>query len=325
MLRPTLSRRTAVLAAVAALAVAAAVGGYFAAQIGDGTTVAQEAEQGEPTATPTTPAVVKPSVTPLPISPTPSAPTATPTPPSPTPPAPTPPLTTTATPEPTPQPGVCPAPVRTTPADFAEPPPVRPTSELPGQRFQGGTSYSEGYVTLHLPAGREFVIASAWSQDESNLGINIYDVQTASALGIRGDGCEINRFVRDPAADAVFDEMIRTLEIGSTYVCPVPLRRDPEEAGRGIPESEWGGQRVEGGAAIDIAGVTLHLPAGRQFIVSQVLADPGGAFLSVYDVQSRSVLQVRPGDRCELLRSVRDLAVDPVFDQIMATLEARTQ
>ncbi len=315
------------LAAVAALAVAAAVGAYFASQVGDGTTVAHEVEQGGPTATPTAPAVVKPSVTPLPPSPTPPPPTSLLT--TTATPEPTPPLTTTATPEPTPTPqlGVCPAPVRTTPADFAEPPPVRPAWELPGQRFQGGTSYSEAYVTVHLPAGREFVILSAWSQDESNLVISIYDVQSGSQLIIRGDGCEISRFVRDPAADAVFDEMTRTLEIGSTYVCPVPLRRGPEEAGRGIPESEMTGQRVEGGAPFSVGRLTLHLPPGRQFIVAPFVVKPSGPtarpFLFIYDVQTGSVLHVTP-DGCELERFVQDLAVDPIFDQIVATLEVGT-
>jgi hypothetical protein len=226
------------------------------------------------------------------------------------------------TPTPTPQPGVCPTPVRTTPADFAEPPAALAASEIPGQLFQGGASYSEGYVTVHLPAGREFVIASAWSQDESNLLISIYDVRSGSQLIMRGDGCEISRFVRDPAADAVFDETIRAVEISPTYVCPVPLRRGPEEDWPRIPESKWGGQRIEGGAAVDVAGSTLDLPVGRQFIVSLMIADPRGVFFSIYDVQTQSVLQVRSGDGCELARWVGDLAVEPIFDEIVRDLRA---
>ncbi len=43
--------------------------------------------------------------------------------------------------------------------------------------------------------------------------ISIYDIETASQLVTRGDGCEISRFVRDPAADAVFDQIVATLEV----------------------------------------------------------------------------------------------------------------
>jgi hypothetical protein len=50
------------------------------------------------------------------------------------------------------------------------------------------------------------------------------------------------------------------------------------------------------------------------------LADPGGEFFTVSDVQTRSGLFLRP-DGCEMSRLVRDPAADAVLDQIVATLE----
>ena len=250
---------------------------------------------------------VEPAVTPIPLTPTvvPPTPFVTPTA--------TPPLT------PTPQPGVCPPAYRTTPADFAEPPPVTPPPEPPGRRVRGGAPYSEGYLTVGLPAGREFIILSSWSEDEANLVISVFDVQSGSSLGIRGDGCEGGRFVRDPAADAAFDEMMSGLEIGSSYVCPAPIR---EVVGQ--PPSETRGSIVQGGGPAQLGPLTLDLPAGREFTLAQGLADPGGTFFGVYDVQTRSGLWLRP-DGCETLRRVSDPAADAVFDKIVATLQASTR
>ena len=249
------------------------------------------------------------------------APAETPIPASATVPAPTPFVTptATATPTPTPQPGVCPTPKRTTPADFAEPPQLRPASEIPGQRLQGGVSYSEAYVTVHLPAGREFIILSVWSQDDSNLLIRIYDAQTGSSLWLRGDGCERDRFVREPAADAAFDEMMKTLEVGSVYACPVPLREVVSP-----PTTETRGSVVQGGVPVQLGPMTLHLPAGREFTLGSVLSDPGGTSYRVYDIQTGSGLSLR-GDGCEIGRRISDPAADAVFDEIVATLQASSR
>jgi hypothetical protein len=314
-----------------AVAVGVAVGVYFASQISDGRTAAQEQAE-KPTLTPAAvvveepgleedePAVVPTAASPISLTPEPAV-TALPSLPTPPPHPPTP--TATPTPTPVPEPGVCPAPKRMTPADLAKPPPVLPASEIPGQRVQGGVPYSEAYVTVQLPAGREFIIASAWSQDESNLLITIYDIQTASDLGIRGDGCEISRFVREAAADAVFDEMMSSLEIGSTYACPVPIReavdQPPPQDG-----SEPLGRVVQGGVLAELGPITLHLPAGREFTLAQGLADPGGTSFGVYDVQTRSGLWLRP-DGCEIGRRVSDPAADAVFDEIVATLVASSR
>jgi DNA-binding CsgD family transcriptional regulator len=120
------------------------------------------------------------------------------------------------TPTPTPEPGVCPTPVRQTPTDFAEPPPIRPAEELPGQMVEGGGPFEVENVTLHLPEGRDFVILSGPPYAApGELSISVYDVETASQLVIRVDGCETYRFVRDPAADAVFDAIVATIEVGS--------------------------------------------------------------------------------------------------------------
>jgi len=193
-----------------------ATGGLWALVSG---CVAEEEVEQEPTPAvtaaaplPTSQPTLEPAVTPVPLTPTVVGPTPFVKP------------TVTPAPTATPQPGVCPTPYRTTPEDFANPPALRPASEIPGQRFQGGVPYTEAYVTVHLPVRREFVILSVWSQDDSNLWISIYDAQTGSSFWLRDDGCEIGRFVRDPAADAAFDEITKTLEIGTTYVCPVPTR-----------------------------------------------------------------------------------------------------
>jgi hypothetical protein len=223
-----------------------------------------------------------------------------------------------ASPTPTPMPtfGVCPTPVRQTPEDFAEPPlPIEP----PGQRIEGGTSLAEGYVTVHLPAGRQFVVQSGWNTDADAVYIAIYDVQAQSPMIIRGDGCETWRLVRDPTADLVFDGIMATLEVGTTYACPTPSRTTlaPEEAPVAVS-----GKRVTGGEAYELPGfgLTLHLPAGREFQVWGGLADPGGEFIGIYDIAARSYLSLRP-DGCETSRQVTDPAADAVFDEIVATLE----
>jgi hypothetical protein len=298
--------RTVGLLVFVVVAVGVVVGVYFASQLSDGTTGAVE---GTPVPTPI-PRQSAPDVVPTP-------------PPSPTP---------TPTPTPTPQPGVCPTPKRTAPVDFAKPPPVLPASEIFGQRVQGGVPYSEGYVTVHLPAGRQFIITSALSQDKSNRGISgisIYDVQTASYLTIHGDGCEMSRFVREAAADAVFDEVMRSLEIGSTYACPIPVRttyedlpvqqEPPPADGSGLP-----GRRVQGGVPFELGPITLHLPADREFLVSGGVSDPGGEFFSVYDIETRSGLFLRP-DGCETSRLVWDPAADAVLDEIVATLSVTSR
>lgn len=216
----------------------------------------------------------------------------------------------------TPQLGVCPTPVRQTPEDFAEPPlPIEP----PGQRVEGGTSFAEGYVTIHLPAGRQFIIQTGWSTDADGLYIAIYDIQAQSPMIIRGDGCETWRLVRDPAADVVFDEIMATLEVGTTYACPTPSRTTvaPEEAPVAVS-----GKRVKGGEVYELPGfgMGLHLAAGREFQVWGGLADPGGEFIGIYDIAARSYLFLRP-DGCETSRRVADPTADAVFDEIVATLE----
>ncbi|HJX62070.1 MAG TPA: hypothetical protein VJ578_05840 [Dehalococcoidia bacterium] len=202
-------------------------------------------------------------------------------------------------------------------ADLANPPVLRPASEIPGQRFEGGVPYSEAFVTVHLPVAREFIISSAWSQDESNLVISIYDAQSGSTLGLRGDGCETARFVRDPAADGAFDEITKTLEIGKTYVCPVPTR----EVTSPPATDTSAGSVVQGGGAAQLGPMTLYLPADREFKLGAVAVDPGGTLWAVYDVQSRSEISLR-GDGCEIRRIVRYPAADAVFDEILGSLEA---
>lgn len=247
--------------------------------------------------------------------------------------APTPPPSPTPTPTPTatPEPGVCPPPVRTTAEKLgpaAEKLGPAPT-QIWGERVQGGVPYSAGYVTVRLPAGREFVILSYWSHDESGLRINIYDVQTESGLDIGADGCERGRFLRQPVADAVFDELMRSLEIGAAYACPIPVRTTPEDLpvpDEPPPEDGLGppGRRVQGGMPFELGPITLHLPADREFLVGGGVSDPGGEFFTVTDVQTRSGLFLRP-DGCETSRLVRDPAADAVLDEIVATLEVRSR
>lgn len=229
-------------------------------------------------------------------------------------------VATPATPEPsptpTPEPGVCPPPVRQTPEDFPEPPLA---IEPPGRRVEGGTSFTEAYVTLHLPAERQFIIQTGWSSDHDTVYIAIYDVQAQSPMIIRGDGCETWRLVRDPTADLVFDEIMATLEVGTTYVCPTPSRTTVPREEAPVAVS---GKQVTGGEAYELPGfgLTLHLPAGREFQVWAVLADPGGESIGICDIGARSCLSVRP-DGCEVSRRVADPVADAVFDEIVATLE----
>jgi len=230
-----------------------------------------------------------------------------------------------ASPTPTRQPGICPTPVRPTAEELGPPP--TPIWEQP---VQGGVPYSEGYVTVRLPAGREFSIVSYWSHDESGILIEIGDVQLGSGLVIRGeDGCERARFVRQPAADAVFDEIMGSLEIGLTYACPLPVRTTYEDPpvpvgpppadGSGLP-----GERVQGGVPFKFGQTALQLPAGREFLVGGGLSDPGGPFFAVYDIQTRSSLFLRP-DGCETSRMIWDPAADAVFDGIVGSLRVPAQ
>jgi hypothetical protein len=231
-----------------------------------------------------------------------------------------PPASPTPTPMPTATPefGVCPTPVRKTPGDFEQPPPIRPASEIFGQRVQGGTSHTVGYLTVHLPAGREFAIWSGWTRSDGQ-SMMVIDVQTQSTLTLRGDGCEDYRFTRDPAADTVFDEIVDSVEVSSAYVCP-PASRSTlalEEAPVAVS-----GVSVSGGEAYELPwyGLALHLPAGREFQVWSGLADPGGAFIGIYDVSARSFLFLGP-DGCEMSRRVADPTADAILDEIVATLE----
>jgi len=209
--------------------------------------------------------------------------------------------------------------VRQTPEDFAEPP---PPIEPPGRRVEGGTTFAEGYVTVHLPAERQFIIQTGWDGDVDKVYIAIYDVQAQSPMIIRGDGCETWRLVRDPTADLVFDEIMATLEVGTTYVCPTPSRTTVAREEAPVAVS---GKQVTGGEAYELPGfgLTLHLPAGREFQVWAVLADPGGESIGICDIGARSCLSVRP-DGCEVSRLVRDRTADPVFDEIMASVEVGT-
>jgi hypothetical protein len=362
MSRPALSRRIAALVGIAAVAAAAAVGGYFASQIGDGTGVAEEVGQS-PTPTPLAlrwpnpfPTAEEVEIGPdgkyiirrradgcdyredqrtvrpedgrlwillrspecalvgllipgrqnaLEVVPIPTVPT---------------PATREPSPTPTPQPGVCPPPVRQTPGDFPEPPPA---IEPPGRHVEGGTSFAEGYVTVHLPAGRQFIIQTGWSTDADGVYIAIYDVQAQSSMTIRGDGCETWRLVRDPTADLVFDEIMATLDVGGSYACPSAGRVTPEDfpgTEKAPALSQIGGEWVKGGAALKVGDLTLQMPAGREFRVGGGVSSPGGSFLWLYDIESQSYLYVRP-DGCESGRFIRDPAADAVFDEIVAALE----
>jgi hypothetical protein len=228
----------------------------------------------------------------------------------------------TPTPEPTAMPTssvkarACPGPNRTTPEDYPEPP-GSPPGGPPGQRVQGGVAYSEGYLTLHLPQGRDFVILGGWSQDESNLVISVYDVATQSSVIIRGDGCETWGLMRQPAANAVFDEIMGSLEVGSVYVCPTPYRKvlSPGEV------YQPSGEHIIGRSP-EAAEFGLELPTGREFIVWVGLADPGGGFTAIYDVATRSTVFLR-GDGCDTSRLIADPAADAVFNDIVAALASR--
>ncbi len=284
------------LIGVTLVATGIALGAHFATQADDGSPTIGE----EPT----------PPPTPIPRR---SAPDLAPSPP--------PTRGPQLTPEPaTPQPGVCPPPVRQTPEDFPEPPPA---IEPPGRHVEGGTSFAEGYVTVHLPAGRQFIIQTGWSTDADGVYIAIYDVQAQSPMIIRGDGCETWRLVRDPAADVVFDEIMATLEVGDSYACPSPGRVTPEDfpgTEKAPSLSQIGGQSAKGGAPLRVGDLTLQLPADREFRVGGGVSSPGGSFLWVYDIETQSYLYLRP-DGCETSRFIRDGAADAVFDQIVATLE----
>jgi hypothetical protein len=207
---------------------------------------------------------------------------------------------------PTPQPGVCPEPYRR----------VAVVPQILGGRMEGGTSYHQGYLTLHLPVGREFLVSSGVGGE--GLSLNIYDVASQSVLSIRGDGCEVGRTIGEVVADAVFDEVVAALEVGSSYVCPSAYRYvlAPEE----IPSDPSRlGQPVTGGSP-EAAELGLHLPPGREFVVWHGIADPGGGFTGIYDIAARSYLFLG-ADGCEWSRQITDPAAEAVFDEIVATLE----
>ncbi len=267
------------------VAVGVAVGVYLAGQASDGTTSAVEG-------TPVPTAIARQS-----------APGLSPSPPA----SPTP---------PTPEPGACPPPYRKSGT----------VSAMVGRwRLEGGAVHTDGYVTLHLPVGRQFVVDSGWYSQEFQ--ITIYDVEGQSALHVRGDGCEKGRTVRDAAGDAVLDEIMASLEIGGSYACPSAGRVTPEDfpgTEKVPPLSQIGGQSAKGGAPLTVGDLTLQLPAGREFRVGGGVSSPGGSFLWLYDIESQSYLYLRP-DGCETSRLVRDPAADAVLDEIVATLEVRSR
>jgi hypothetical protein len=177
--------------------------------------------------------------------------------------------------------------------------------------------YTAGYLTLHLPTGREFAIYSQWDRWEGRQML-VMDVETQSTLTLRGDGCESYRLTRAPAADAVFDEILASLEVSDSYICPSGYRYvlAPEE----IPSDPSDmGQPVTGGAP-EAAQLGLHLPAGREFVVWHVLADPGGESTGIYDIAARSFLFLG-ADGCEQGRRVSDPAADAVFDGIAGAMQ----
>jgi len=220
------------------------------------------------------------------------------------------------TPTLTPEPGTCPAPVRRTSADFAQPPPTVAPSEIVGWRVQGGESFGAGFLTIRAPAGRELAVMNHWDGSEDQQYVHIVDVETQSALSLRGDGCETYRFTREPAADPIFDEVVATLEVGSVYVCPTPFRQALSQDEL-LPEPT--GERVTGGSP-EAAKFGLDLPAGREFIVWVGLADPGGGFTGLYDVATRSWLFLGE-DGCETSRRIADPAADAIFDAIVGSTE----
>ena len=198
--------------------------------------------------------------------------------------------------------GTCPTPYRR----------VAKVPEMIGGPMEGGASYQQGYLTVHLPAGRDFLLSSG--VDREGLSLGIYDVTSQSVVYVRGDGCEIGR-IGDPASDAVFDEIVATLEVGDSYVCPSPQRSVlPLD---GIPP-EPTGDRVIGGSP-EAAKFGVELPAGREFIAWVGVADPGGGFTGLYDVATRSWLFLG-ADGCETSRRIADPAADAVFDEIAAAI-----
>jgi hypothetical protein len=280
MLKPIIA---AIFLVVVLVAAGIAFSACFGSQAIDGTTVTQE---GTPVRTPI-------PGSPPPISPSP--------PPSPGP---------TASPTPTLEPGVCPPPYRR----------VAAVPEMLGGRMEGDTSYQQGYLTLHLPAGREFIVSSGVSGE--GLSFAVYDVGTQSVLHIRGDGCELGRIMGDVAGDAVFDEIVAALEVGSSYVCSSQQRSvlAPEEI---PPDPSRLGQRVTAGAA-QAERLGLHLPPGREFVVWQGLADPGGGFTGIYDIAAQSFLFLG-ADGCEMSRRITDPAADSVFDEIVGAQQVPTR
>jgi hypothetical protein len=180
-----------------------------------------------------------------------------------------------------------------------------------GGRMQGGTSYQQGYLTLHLPLGREFIVSSGVGGE--GLSLNIYDIGSHSVLSIRGDGCEVGRSIGDVAADTVFDEIVAALEVGGSYVCSSRQRSvlAPDEI---PPDPSRLGQRITAGAP-EAAALGLHLPPGREFVVWVGIANPGGGFTGIYDIAARSYLFLG-ADGCEWSRRIADPAADAVFDEI---------
>jgi len=199
MLGLAASRRIAVLLAISVVAALAgvAIGCVSAEEADDGGDTAPEATE-QPTEEAT--------LTPIPMSPTPAAPTPPPTE------AATPEREVTATSTPAaPTPSACPVPVRWGPGEVTP----LPESELGWPPVEG--SVSVGRVTLHLPAGREFIVAPFVVQPDGPNArpfLFIYDVQTGSVLHVTPEGCELERFVQDLAVDPVFDEIVATFEIG---------------------------------------------------------------------------------------------------------------
>ncbi len=127
----------------------------------------------------------------------------------------------------------------------------------------------------------------------------------------------------EPTADSLFDEIMATLEVGTTYICPEAVRTTPAEVGPSAatppPLSEIRGEPVDGGQTVQYGNVSFYLPEGRQYIIGAGVGGPG-PFWTIHDVRTRSSLGIRPPG-CESSRFVRDPEADAVFDEIVATLQ----
>lgn len=106
-----------------------------------------------------------------------------------------------------------------------------------GESVNGGWTARYGNLSFYLPEDGQFIIGAGLS-DPGGEFWRIYDVQTSSSLFLHPDGCESGRVVGDPAADAVFDAIMASVEVAtpagatptaaaSPYPTP-PLTAGPE-------------------------------------------------------------------------------------------------